>query len=190
MIFFLVSLFNINTNNKITSERFNKKGNTYSNKNKQIDKKPINIVKNHIFTVSHNKSPNIVVYQANIKTNGSLNVEKPVDVFWLFNNKGKITEELSYIEWKLAFGFKLITLTKGKKYKMNLNAIKNKTITIIKEKNKVKSYIIINGKTALLKNVFFYYVESFYLPKVKYLEFRGIDLKTGRIIKEKLIVDK
>ena len=190
VIFFLVNILNLDSNTEKTSKEQNQIEKVYSYKKPRLNRKPVSIAKNHMFIVSHNKSPNVVVYQANINVDGYLDTKKPIDVFWLFN-KGEITEELNLLEWKLAFGFKLTTIIKGKKYKIKLNAFKNKIITVVKEKNnRVKSYISINGKTTLLKKVFFNYENSYYLPQVKYLIFKGIDIKSGKYITEKLIVNK
>jgi len=48
------------------------------------------LMSNILFVVRHNKSPNYVVYQANLMVDKKLNHEKPVDVFWLMKTKGEI----------------------------------------------------------------------------------------------------
>ena len=189
--FFFITLLNVDINSPKINEEFTDLEADNSEKRLNSNKKPINNINNRIFFVSHNKSPNIVVYQANKKDDGYLDLKKPVDVFWVLNTKGKKIEELNLLEKKLAFGFKLITIVEGQKYKLKLNAIKSKIITIIREKGgKVKSYIKIKGKPALLRNVFFNYEESFYLPQVQYLDFKGIDVKSGKFVTERLNVNK
>lgn len=42
---------------------------------------------------------------------------------------------------------------------------------------------------AKLKDVFFNYETTFAFPSVKYLDFRGIDIATGKNIKERFFPD-
>ncbi len=140
-----------------------------------------------IFEVRHSKSPNVVVYQANRTFQKSLDPEKPIDVYWLLNNKGKKTETLTLIEWRMAFGYKLLPIIKGKKYKIMLNAIKDREITISEnESGKVEAYMSINGIFSKLTGVFIDFEYSFYLPKVNYVEFLGYDLKTKKRSSERI----
>ncbi len=157
-------------------------------KNENVYKEKL--LSNILFVVRHNKSPNYVVYQANLATNKMLNHKKPVDVFWFMKTKGETTEELTMIEWKLAFGFKLDVIKKGEAYKIKLNAIKEKAIIV--KKNSKGIYIcsmLINDKIMKLKDVFFNYETTFAFPSVKYVEFRGIDSVTGKLISERLFPD-
>ncbi|MBN1253559.1 MAG: DUF4833 domain-containing protein [Bacteroidales bacterium] len=191
IILFFITLLNVNSNFKGNIENANKLEIPNSENNIYSKGKLVNNKKDLLFVVSHNQSPNIVIYQANRQQNGSLNTKKPVDVFWLLINKGDIIEDLNLLEWKLAYGFKIIPVIEGEKYKIKLNAIKDKIIIINKKADgKVESQMLINGKFSILKEVFINYEESFYLPQVKYLDFRGIDLNSGKNVSERLIVNK
>jgi hypothetical protein len=129
---------------------------------------------NVIFEIKHSKSPNVVIYQANKSGKQLFDHQKPVDVFWLMNTKGKKIETLTTLEWKLAFGFKLIPMEKGKKYTLNLHAIKNKHISIsLDESGKAEAFLLINGVFSRLTGVYIDFEYSFYLPKVQYVELTG-----------------
>jgi hypothetical protein len=160
--------------------------------------KSINTLKNYdnpvvspqdvLFLVKHSQSPNVVVYQANRTSQKNLDDKNPIDVFWLMNSKGKKTESLTMLEWKFAYGFKIISLVKGKKYKITLNAIKNKDITIIEDQNgKVEGFMTLNGHFCKLKDVFIKYEPTFYFPDVKYLDLTGNDTVTGKSITERVL---
>jgi len=173
------NLANVSTNESI-SESFES---SHSNN-------PVVSQKDILFVVKHCKSPNVVVYQANRTADRELNPEKPVDVYWLMNTKGKTTEALTFIEWKMAFGFKLNTIVKGKKYKISLNAVKNKTITISQNQyGEFEGFILINDKLSKLKDVFVNFEYSFALPDVKYVDFSGYDLATGKLITERILAE-
>ncbi len=144
------------------------------------------ILSNILFVVRHNKSPNYVVYQANIKADKKLNNKKPVDVYWFMKTEGETTQELTIIEWKLAYGFKLDVIKKSEEYKIKLNAIKEKRI-IVKRNSKgaFVSSMLINGKMAKLRDVFINFETIFSFPSVQYLDFRGIDMVTGKYVTER-----
>jgi len=140
-----------------------------------------------LFVVKHTQSPNVVVYQANINSQNNLDEKKPIDVFWLMNSKGKTTESLTTIEWKLAYGFKITQVVKGRKYKMSLNAIKDKEIFIEKDNDgKVACYMVINGQYSKLKDVSISYEHTLYIPNVKYIEFIGNNNETGKLTAERV----
>jgi hypothetical protein len=143
-----------------------------------------------IFEVKHSKSPNVVVYQANRTLKNMLDPEKPIDVYWLMNTKGKKTENITIIEWRLAFGYKLIPIIKGKKYKIALNAIKDREITICQEESgKVDAYMMINGVYSKLSGVFIDFEYSFYLPKVNFVEFTGYAVSNNKKYIERISAD-
>jgi|GEM_PF-5495063 len=143
-----------------------------------------------LFFVSHNQSPNVVVYQANRIDKQNLNYEKPIDVFWLMNTKGKITENLTMVEWKLAFGFKMVTIVKGKKYKISLNAIEGREIVIVQNQSgKVEGFMNLNGKYCKLKSVFIEFEHTFYIPNVKYLDFTGNETSNNNLVTERIHAD-
>lgn len=141
-----------------------------------------------IFEVKHSQSPNVVVYQANKTTNKVLDPEKPIDVYWLMNSKGKKTETLTSIEWRLAYGYKLFPIVKGKKYKILLNAIKDKEITIVQDDaGKVTAFMTIGGNYSKLSGVYIDFEYTFYLPQVNYIEFTGYSLNTNKKCTERVV---
>lgn len=156
----------------------------HSDKNDSPKERMTNI----LFVVRHNKSPNYVVYKVNLETHNKLNPAEPLEVFWFLKNKGEIIEDLTFIEWKLAYGFKLDEVKKSEEYKMELNAISEKEITVRKNaRNKYLAYMLINGKMAKLKDVFFHYETTFGLPSVQYIDFKGLDTNTGLQVTERYI---
>ena len=155
--------------------------------NNHLSDNPVISPQNIIFEVKHSKSPNVVVYQANKTLKNLLDVEKPIDVFWLMITKGKKVETLTSIEWRMAFGYKLKTVIAGKKYTITLNAIKDKTITIVQNENgKVEAYMNINGVYSRLTSVYIDFEYSFYIPDVKYVDFIGRSVNSNSVTVERV----
>jgi len=152
-----------------------------------LGENPIMTPQNVIFEVKHNKSTNVVVYQANKTSGNLLNTTKPIDVFWLMRTKGNKIESLNTLEWRLAFGYKSKTVINGKKYTITLNALENKVITICQnETGKVEAFMTINGVYSKLTGVFFNFEYSFYLPDVKYVEFSGTAIDSNKVLVERI----
>jgi len=161
---------------------FNNTGTAAFSKNSFKEKPAINT----LFVVRHNKSPNYVVYQANIEANKKLNIKNPVDVYWFMKTKGETIEKVTIIEWKLAYGFELDEVKRSEEYKLNLHAIEEKTILVKKNSvGKFTSYMTINGEKAKLKVVFINFETTFGFPSVKYLDFRGTNIHTGKFVTER-----
>ena len=151
---------------------------------------PVLTSKDVLFVVKHSKSPNLVVYEAKRTAKKELDPQKPVDVYWLMKTKGAKTEALTLIEWKLAFGFKLETILKGKKYKITLNAIKDQSIYITQDElGNVEGFMKLNDVMTKLKEVFIKFEHSFFLPDVKYVDFKGVDLFSGKTITQRFSQD-
>jgi len=171
---------------------FNQNINKLDKENIEVtkDDNPVVSPQNILFVVKHSQSTNVVVYQANRTLQKCLDDKKPVDVFWLMNTKGKTTENLTAIEWKLAFGFKITQLVKGKKYKITLNAIKNKEIIIEQDNDgKVVSFMTLNGQYSKLKDVFIKFEHTFGFPDVKYVELSGYSVKNDKLTAERVWSD-
>jgi len=146
--------------------------------------------KDVLFVVKHSKSPNMVVYEAKRTAKKDLDPQKPVDVYWLMKTKGAKTEALTFIEWKMAFGFKLQTILRGKSYKINLNAIKDQEITITQnQQGRVEGLMKLNGVLTKLKEVFIKFEYSLFWPDVKYVDFKGVDIVTGELITQRFSKD-
>ncbi len=129
--------------------------------------------KDVLFVISHNKSPNIVVYRANFISHDLLNTKDPFDVFWLMKSKGNTVEDITYIEKKTAFGFKVEKIEDNKRYRIRLKALAEKYIDIIKNKSgKFESFITINDTRIRLENIFVEFEYTLYGPNVKYLDFK------------------
>ncbi len=145
--------------------------------------------KNVLFTISHNKSPNIVIYKANCENNNMINTKNPFDVFWLMKTKGNKVENITFIEKKTAFGFKVEQITYNQKYRIRLNALEEKYIDIVRNNSgKFDCFINIENTLIKLNNIFVKFEYGLLGPDIEYLDFKGVNAKTGqKIIKRKQI---
>ena len=141
--------------------------------------------KDRLFYITRSVNKNLVCYDANL-VNGKLEADDPIKVYWINREEHPGEREgLTYIQRKLAYGYKLIS-REGNNYNCSLSAYPKRLITVTQDANgNYVCYITINNERAILKSL---YVKAH--PKnslkVEYVELRGISLKTNQKITERI----
>ena len=150
----------------------------------EIDTFPVPPSSNRLlFYIQRTPNTNTIVYELNDK-NGKLDKENPIHPLWIRYQEDGRREELSYIQRNYAYGIKVKPITDShyefsfvsyKKYKLYLEQSandKNYYVYTVKDNKKIK-----------LNRVFLKITGgSFWLPKIEYVELKGIDLLTGKEI--------
>ena len=141
-----------------------------------------------LFYIERSKNKNRVYYDANFNENASINPEKPIDVYWLNleENYGK-RGELSYIQEKMAYGYKSEKIT-DRCYQIKLKAFDKRAISLlIDNKGKAKTQMKINGKLANLNHLFIKATDKGIATSVEYIEIFGTDIYSKTEVYEKVI---
>ncbi len=143
-----------------------------------------------LFHIKRNLNSNIVVYAANINTDGSIVSNEPMQAYWIMNAEKGQREGLNFMERRMAYGFKWERTQDTGTYKITLTADK-KRVFLLKQNTPFKPqiYTLINGKMQQLKTMKIEADNSGFMPKVKYIELEGIDNK-GVVNIERYIPDK
>ena len=144
---------------------------------------------NQLFYLQRTSNANTIVCELNYKTDGALDEEDPINVFWLrYQEKGQ-KEELNYVQRKFAYGIKATLLAKDK-YEMHFVSYKKYHMFLKKgNNNKFNVYATINKKEAILHRIFVKIIGgTLWLPKVEYVELKGYDPATGKELLERLKV--
>lgn len=148
---------------------------------------------NQLFYLQRTPNTNTIVYEVNYDANGKLNEDEPVHVFWIRYPEGGMRKELSYIQRHFAYGVKA-DLMKDGRYKLNFAAYKKKNLYLMyaQRDNKYHVYTTIDNKVAILSRVFIQINPggSFWSPNVQYIEMTGMELSTGKELKERIIIAK
>ena len=137
-----------------------------------------------LFHIARSANKNLVCYDANL-VDGKLDTKKPLKVYWVNREErpGE-TNGLSFIQRKLAYGYKLIAEKSGSSI-CTLTAYPSRKLTITQESSKCFCYITINNQRAILKSLF---VKA--NPKnplsVEYVELTGLSVDTQEILTERV----
>ena len=139
-----------------------------------------------LFYIQRSTNANVVVYDANIVA-GKLNAKDPVHTYWYrFGEKGQ-KEELTAIQWTLAYGLYTSPVSGA------INTYEGHFLAYRKRKFAVKqdasgnpiALFPINGKMQVLKRVFVSVDDSKFMTTVNYIELFGKDPLTGKDVYEK-----
>jgi phosphatidylglycerophosphate synthase len=148
-------------------------------------------IDNQLFYVQRDPNINTVICQLNVDENGELNKDKPVNVFWMrYGDKGE-KKDLNYIQRKFAYGVDSKNLGNGQ-FKLTFVSYKKLPLTLAKSPTdkKYRVYATVNNKKMVLDRIFLR-IEggTFWVPNVKYVEFKGTDVANpSRVLTERIKV--
>ena len=139
---------------------------------------------NLLFYIGRSLNKNVVVYCYN-KSGKNLNSDTPLSAYWIMREKeNNPTEELTFMESKMAFGFKILEVAEKSCY-FNTTALPDETLQVkLNKEGKYRCYYIYEQKEYILKKVFVETDEEGVIPKVKYIELYLQDPYTDEIIKK------
>lgn len=142
-----------------------------------------------LFYIQKSFNQNTIVYALNIGSDGKINANNPINVFWRrYQEDGRI-RELTPLEKTFGFGIKAKSVkAKPNTYIFSIVALKDKQF-IVTQTEQGKPYVItsINNKNSLIERVYIKAEHTKLLPKVFYLEIFGTDIKTKKPVYQKII---
>lgn len=134
-----------------------------------------------LFYVQRTPNTNTIMYELNMK-DGVLNEDNPVHVYWIRYTEGGKTAELSFIQRKFAYGVKVSKLA-PEKYKLLFAAYDKIPFYLMKSTAGIyHTYVELDGKMIVLNRLYIRIDPggTFWAPNVKYVEFKGIEVGTGK----------
>lgn len=134
-------------------------------------------ISNQLFYLQRDPNTNTIICQLNVDTQGKVNPDAPVNVFWMrYGDKGE-KKALSYIQRKFAYGILSKSLGNNE-FELRFTSQKNLPMYLRKSPvdQKYHVYATINEKKIQLDRIFLR-IEggSFWFPNVKYVEIKGYD---------------
>jgi len=153
--------------------------------NPAINEKYLESSNQRLFVIERNMNKNIVCYDAKITKTGKLNIEDPIDAYWIdYATDGK-RSELNYIQRKMAYGFDYEKINNEKIYLILKAFDKRKILVYVDNRGISKALIKINGFDAVLNKIFVNAKPKMY-TSVSFIELYGTDIRTGKPIYEKI----
>jgi phosphatidylglycerophosphate synthase len=145
---------------------------------------------NSLFYLQRTPNTNTVICELNEK-NGVLDRSEPVHVLWIRYGDQKQRQELTFIQRHFAYGLKTRDLGNDV-YELHFVSYKNVLFYLKKSPvdNKRYVYATITGKQAILNRI---YIKinpggTFWSPNVEYLELKGTDTQSGKVLIQRIKV--
>ena len=139
---------------------------------------------NRLFHIERSKNNYIVCYDINI-IDHKIDKANPLNVYWASNEHLDHGKGLTFIQNKLAYGYK--TVSKNDRYiEISLNAYPKKIIRIEQYNDMFRPMVSINDHIARLMKIYVKTDVSNSL-KVEYIEITGEIIESGEIVSEKIL---
>ncbi|MGY3090626.1 hypothetical protein ACVWYF_003687 [Hymenobacter sp. UYAg731] len=147
-------------------------------------------VGNQLFYLQRDPNTNTVIYQLNVDRAGRLNEDEPVNVFWIRYDEHGERKDLNFIQRKFAYGLTAEKLATDK-YELKFAAYGKVRFYLLRSPTDkaLHVYTTINGKQLQLERVFLR-IEggTFWVPNVKYIEFKGLNTATREPATERIML--
>ena len=141
-----------------------------------------------LFFIERNLNKNRVIYEAIFDADGKLHTKNPIKTHWIMYEKNGESEQLNYVEKKMAYGVEC-TPDENSKNNFRVKLVADETRTfLLKQIAPFEAQIttIIKGVTVKLTRLFINADNSSFMPKVKYVLIEGVELKTQQLIRDKV----
>jgi hypothetical protein len=139
-----------------------------------------------LFFIERSKNANIVLYDAHVGPNGTLDADQPVVGYWIMKAEDSRHEDLTFMERKMAYGFDVEPGTRAGTYTMRLVSFKERALTLLNVAGRWRAKVMISGKPAFLKKLYIASDEHSFTPTVLYVDLYGED-DTGTAVQEHII---
>lgn len=137
-------------------------------------------INSHLFKIGRSKDANEIFYDINVTQSGKLNIENPVQVYWIkYADKGQ-KESLTWIQDNYAYGLKFLKATESEA-KFQFVSYDKRTFLVQKDQDGVFKVFTLSKKKLVAVNRIFIQIDggTFWFPKISKVELHATDAATG-----------
>ncbi|TDE11316.1 DUF4833 domain-containing protein [Dyadobacter psychrotolerans] len=140
-----------------------------------------------LFYIQRDPNSNTIVYELNTDKAGRISDKEPVHTFWIRYPEGGMRKDLNYLQRKFAYGINTKPIGNGN-YELRSVAYSKLPLYLRRDvKNQYHVYADIGNRKCILNRVFIRIDGgSFWSPNVLYIELKGIEITTGKIITQRI----
>ncbi len=147
-----------------------------------------------LFKIERSKDPDEIWYATNLNSDGSLNQDMPIKVFWVKKTENNIVEPLTLIQKRFSYGIKAMNSVddEGNEWHFRLAAYSDRIFMLKRMvSDQYKVFTLSGTKEIALTQIFVKFDGgSFMFPSIAYAKLIGIETQTGIEISEVIIQDK
>ena len=147
-------------------------------------------IANQLFYLQRDPNTNTVIYQLNVNRAGQVDEDEPIKVFWIRYAEQGERKDLNFIQRKFAYGLTAKKVA-ADKYTLKFAAYDKVPFTLMKwsADNAFHVFTVVANKQIVLSRVYLR-IEggTFWVPNVRYIEFKGWNAATRQPVTERLAV--
>ncbi|AMJ66713.1 DUF4833 domain-containing protein [Hymenobacter sp. PAMC 26628] len=137
-------------------------------------------VANQLFYLQREPNTNTVIYQLNVNNAGQLDEDEPINVFWIRYTEDGKRKDLNFIQRRFAYGLSAKRMGPNK-FELKFAAYDKVPFYLMKSSvdNAYHVFTVVANKQIALTRVYLH-IEggTFWVPNVKYIEFKGWNAAT------------
>lgn len=144
----------------------------------------LNPLNRTLFYIQRNMNANTVFYDANFRTAGQLDPEKPIDVYYIHYATDGKRSELSLLERSIAYGYHFEQMGPNR-FLIKLKAFPDRMLELTLEQGQPRLYAQVSGQKALLTHIYVNARPPLY-TSVIYVDIWGNSLAGGNVVHERI----
>lgn len=137
-----------------------------------------------LFYIQRNMNANTVFYDANFRSVGQLDPDKPIDVYYIHYATDGKRSELSLLERSIAYGYHFEQMGPNR-FQIKLKAFPDRMLELTLEHGQPRLYAQVSGQKALLTRIYVNARPPLY-TSVIYVDIWGTSLTGGNVVHERI----
>jgi hypothetical protein len=143
---------------------------------------------NQLFYVQRSPNSNTVIYAAKLDAQGNFDAHAPVEGFWRKFNIDGSKQPLNFMERMIAYGVKMAPSRQGQPITFTIAPLPERRLTLSMDaQHHPQATMAVGNHTVKVVYVYLQVVEGGLMPSVPALDIFGIDVSSGKAIREHLI---
>ena len=139
-----------------------------------------------LFIIARSTNANIVSYDVRVDRNGRLDMEQPLQAYWLMHAEDGRRQGLTWFERKFAYGFEVSSKVDQAGFRVRLTAVSDREITVVRSGQGYQARTRIARQDAVLKRAYVRTREGGIVPDVIDVALSGRSVATGAPLAELL----
>ncbi|MBW6480423.1 MAG: DUF4833 domain-containing protein [Bacteroidales bacterium] len=139
----------------------------------------------YLFKIERSRDADIIYYKLNINSDGLIDQNEPLEIFWIKHSDRNQKEPLTRIQNSLSYGVKYLEKTK-KKLLFRFQSANERDFIITTDdvlNSSYRVYTKVNGKLMIFEKMYIHFGnESFWNPKIDQIDLHVSDPHTGKKI--------
>jgi hypothetical protein len=138
--------------------------------------------KSPLFIINRSRDANEIWYAINLKMNGEIDTETPIQAFWVKKEKDGGIEPLTWIQKRYSYGIRVIDYSCETEecWKFQFVSYRKRSFILKKKDDQYKVYTSSNNQEIEVTRIFVQIDGgSFWVPSVPFVKLTGIDPETG-----------